>query len=69
MRPSISPKVNASAHSQALIGCTLKYFGDFPDGPVVKTLCFHCREHRFDLWSGLSTEKLMLLNCGVGEDS
>ena len=21
---------------------------DFPGGPVVKTLCFYCREHRFD---------------------
>ena len=25
---------------------------DFPAGPVVKTLCFHCRGLRFDLWSG-----------------
>ena len=24
---------------------------DFPGGPVVKTPCFQCREHRFDLWS------------------
>ena len=23
---------------------------DFPGGPVVKTLCFLCREHRFDPW-------------------
>ena len=23
--------------------------GGFPDGPVVRTPCFHCREHRFDL--------------------
>ena len=22
-----------------------------PGGPVFKTLCFHCREHRFDPWS------------------
>ena len=24
----------------------------FPDAPVVKTLCFHCRGHRFDSWLG-----------------
>ena len=23
-----------------------------PGGPVVKTLCFYCREHGFDPWSG-----------------
>ena len=25
---------------------------EFPDGPVVKTPCFHCRGHGFDSWSG-----------------
>ena len=25
---------------------------EFPDGPVVKTSCFHCRGHGFDSWSG-----------------
>ena len=25
---------------------------EFPGGPVVKTLHFHCRGHRFNLWSG-----------------
>ena len=25
---------------------------DFPGGPVVKTPCFHCREHGFNLRSG-----------------
>ena len=25
---------------------------DFPDSAVVETLGFHCREHRFDPWSG-----------------
>ena len=25
---------------------------DFPGGPVVQTLCFCCRGHRFDPWSG-----------------
>ena len=24
------------------------YGGDFPGGPVVKTLCFHSRGHGFD---------------------
>ena len=27
-------------------------YGDFPGGPVVKTLGFHCRGHEFDPWSG-----------------
>ena len=26
--------------------------GDFPGGPVVKTLYFHCRGHGFDPWWG-----------------
>ena len=26
--------------------------GDFPGGPVVKTLHFHCRGLGFDPWSG-----------------
>jgi len=25
---------------------------DFPGGPVVRTLCFHFREHGFDPWLG-----------------
>ena len=25
---------------------------DFPGGPVVKTLCFQCKEHRFNTRSG-----------------
>ena len=30
-----------------------KYWtGDFPGGPVVKTVCFHCRGHRFSPWLG-----------------
>ena len=27
---------------------------DFPGGPVVKTLCFHCRGRGFDPWGGRS---------------
>ena len=26
---------------------------EFPGGPVVRTLCIHCRGHRFDPWSGI----------------
>ena len=26
--------------------------GEFPGGPVVKTLRFHCRGHGFNPWSG-----------------
>ena len=29
-----------------------RFCEDFPDGPVVKTLSFHCRGHRFDPWFG-----------------
>ena len=25
---------------------------EFPGGPIVRTLSFHCREHKFDPWSG-----------------
>ena len=25
----------------------------FPDGPLVKTPCFHCKGHRFDTGSGI----------------
>ena len=38
---------------------------------LVKALVFQwsCMDVRVGLWRKLSTEKLMLLNCGVGEDS
>ena len=29
-----------------------KVKGDFPDGPLVKNLHFHCKGHDFDPWSG-----------------
>ena len=25
---------------------------DLPGGPVVKTVCFHCKGHRINPWSG-----------------
>ena len=27
---------------------------EFPGSPEVRALCFHCRGHRFDPWSGNS---------------
>ena len=30
----------------------LKIWRNFPGGPIVKTLHFQCRGHRFDPWSG-----------------
>ena len=30
----------------------LSSFGEFLGGLVVRTLCFHCRRHRFEPWSG-----------------
>ena len=27
-----------------------RHLREFPGGPVVKTLCFHCRDHGFDPW-------------------
>ena len=38
---------------------------------VVKAMVFHwsCMDVRVELWRELSAEELMLLNCGVGEDS
>ena len=38
---------------------------------LVKAMVFlwSCMDVRVGLWRRLSTEELMLLNCGVGEDS
>lgn len=36
-------------HLKIIYSCfALKTCWDFPDGPVVKTTCSQCREHRFD---------------------
>ena len=32
----------------------MSVFRDFPGSPVVRTLGFHCRGHRFHPWSGNS---------------
>ena len=34
------------------VSLKLLSLGDFPGGPVVKTLQFQCKGHRFDPWSG-----------------
>ena len=34
--------------------------GDFPGGPVAKTLWSHCRGPEFDLWSGTRSHMLQL---------
>ena len=31
--------------------------GEFPSGPVIQTLCFHCRGHGFDSWLRLRKVK------------
>ena len=41
-----SPRENQDAVTD------IKRTGDFPGRPVVKTQCFHCRDHWFDHWSG-----------------
>ena len=47
------PQQPRRGHLRGLM-VTAKYGlgGDFPGGPVVKTLCFYFRGHRFDPWSG-----------------
>ena len=29
------------------------HYRDFPSGPVVKTVCIECKEHKFIPWSGI----------------
>ena len=44
----------------ALIGSLLEYgLGEFPGGPVVRTLHFHCRGLGFDPWLGTKIPKAM----------
>ena len=42
--------------------------GDLPGSPVVRNPCFLTARAPGSI-CGMSTEELMLLNCGVGEDS
>ena len=41
--------------------------GDFPGGPMVRTLHFHCRGHGLDPWSGIKTPHA--LRCGKKKKS
>ena len=42
-------------------------FGDFPGGPAVKTLCFHCRGHGFHPWWSLVRELRSCILCCVAK--
>ena len=42
--------IQLEAHK--LMGIKSCFNGEFPGSPVVKTLHFQCRGHRFDPWSG-----------------
>ena len=42
----------AKEQTEGVVGCKITNMRDFSGGPVVKTLRFHCRGHRFDPWSG-----------------
>ena len=43
--------------------------GDWSHEIKRRLLQWSCMDVRVGLWRKLSTEELMLLNCGVGEDS
>ena len=47
----MNPKSDAEANSLE-IQTKEFHLGDFPDGPVAKTLCSQCRGPRFHSWSG-----------------
>ena len=47
----MNPKSDAEANSLE-IQTKEFHLGDFPDGPVAKTLCSQCRGPRFSPWSG-----------------
>lgn len=48
----LSPTAGCYSFSPATPDCHHKIQGDFPGGPMIKTLCFHYRAHGFHLWSG-----------------
>ena len=61
IKAHLSP-ILASHDGMLLLG--IKILGapmDFPGSPVVRTLCFHCRGHRFNPWLG---EVLCAAWCG-----
>ena len=57
LRPGIepaSPALEGGFLTTGPLGKSLNHIskGDFPGGPVVNALCFHCSGHGFDPWSG-----------------
>ena len=43
----------SSNKSRKVSSCSFeKPEGDVPGGPLVKALCFHCRRHGINPWSG-----------------
>ena len=51
--PDVNPDIEPSRKTSTLQLQAFKVQSrDFPGGPVVKTLRFHCRGHGFDPWSG-----------------
>ena len=43
---------NACKTLSTVLGTPCKLAQEFLGSPVVKTVCFQCRKHRFDPWSG-----------------
>ena len=41
---------------QSTMNLIVKRKRDFPGGPLVKTLSFHCRRHGFNPWAGVGTK-------------
>ena len=51
MGPGVAVKIRKLTKLlNTLLGINMSW--DFLDGPVVKTLCFHCRGPGFHLWLG-----------------
>ena len=47
-----SPSPSTEAQSALLVCFKVNWLRKFLGSPVIKTLCFHCRGHRLDPWSG-----------------
>ena len=54
----VSPQLSSNIQCSSFDGSLVVFISvkmsslDFSVGPVVRTLCFHCRGHRLDLWLG-----------------
>ena len=46
------PKAQRGLFAYCYLTSVIHNIGDFPGGPVVKTLCFQCRVQGFEPWSG-----------------